>query len=120
MKKLSDYQGEDAIELWADLLEPLTRIFGDTDIQQTLIGNASLLEKAKTILGKHKRETTEILVRIDPTPLNGMNIIGRLMNLITEFQESGYFGDFFESQSPDETAKGSSGDVTENTTAAEK
>ena len=39
MKKLSDYKGDEAIELWADLLEPMTEILGDKDIAKILQDN---------------------------------------------------------------------------------
>ena len=42
MKKLSDYKGDDAIELWADLLDPLTVIFTDHDFRQAVQNNKSL------------------------------------------------------------------------------
>ena len=119
MKRLSDYKGEEAIELWADLLEPLTEIFGDKVVQASLLGGGSVLSKAKNILSTHKKAAADILLRIDPEPLNGLNIIARLVSLINEFQESGYFGDFFESASQETTESEFSGDVTENTTAGE-
>ena len=31
MKRLSDYQGEEAIELWADLLDPISDILTDKE-----------------------------------------------------------------------------------------
>ena len=120
MKKLSDYTGEAAIELWADLLDPLTSIFGDEKVQKAVIGNGSMMSKAQIILSEHKAEAVAIMQRIDPTPINGLNIITRLVGLISEIEKSEEFAGFFDSPSQETTERGSSGSVTESTEAAAK
>ena len=42
MKTLSDYKDEEAIELWADLIDPLTAIFSDKEFMQGLKGKPPL------------------------------------------------------------------------------
>lgn len=120
MKRLSDYKGEDAIELWAELLEPLTEIFGDDEVQNVVRSNASMLKKATVILARHKKEAVDVLTTIDPTPVNGLNIITRLINLINEFQNSEEIGGFLSSSRQEKQENTSSGVVTENTAADEK
>ena len=118
MKKLSDYKGEDAIDLWADLLEPISAITSDRDIAIIAKSNKSKIVLAKEILKRHKKEATEILLAIDDTPINAINIVLRLISLITEISEYDEIMDFFALQGQ-KTEGGSSGSVTENTEASE-
>ena len=120
MKKLSDYTGEAAIELWADLLDPLTSIFGDEEVQKAVTGGGSLMSKAQIILASHKTDAVKIMQRIDPTPINGLNIITRLVGLISEIESSEEFAGFFGSQTQETTESESSGSVTASTGAAAK
>lgn len=95
MKKLSDYKGEDAIELWADLVEPLAVILSDEEVSKAF-QNKSILEIAKQILKTHAKESSEILLRIDPSELNGLNVIVRFVDLLNELESNedvkGFFG----------------------------
>ena len=47
MKKLSDYQGEEALELWADLIEPMSEILVDPEMKKVFESKKSNF--AKTI-----------------------------------------------------------------------
>lgn len=95
MKKLSDYQGDEAIELWADLLEPMTQILGDKEIAAIMQSSQPTLLKARAILKKYKKETGQILLRIDPEPLDGLNIIVRLVAILAEIGEREDVRSFF-------------------------
>lgn len=118
MKKLSDYQGEEAIDLWADLMEPAATILADKEVA------AVMQEKGKPpivivhkILKRHKKEAIEILTRIDSTPVNGLNAVTRLLVLIGELMEDEVARSFFATQG--QTMAGeSSGSDTENTEAS--
>ena len=118
MKRLSDYKDGEAIELWADLLEPMGRIIQDAEVRSTIQTGKTPLEIAQAILKKHSDDAAEILNRIDPTPLTGMNIIIRLVALFKEISENedmkGFFG-FAETQTDGEF----SGSATANTEDAE-
>lgn len=119
MKKLSDYQGEEAIELWADLIDPLTEILGDERVKDVVTKGKSRLDIAKTILKEHKKEATEILLRIDPTPINGLNILLRLIGLLGEMSTSEEIKSFFGFAEQVKTDEESSGLLTANTEANE-
>lgn len=118
MKKLSDYQNDEAIELWADLLEPLGRIIQDDKIRKTIQGGKAPITIAQEILKNHSKDASEILLRIDPEPLNGLTIVVRLVALINEIGSNkdlkGFFG-FAETQTDSE----SSGSAMANTEDAE-
>ena len=114
MKKLSDHKGEEAIELWVDLLEPMTNILGDTELAGLLRSKAAPLLKAQGILKAHKQDAMEIMLRIDPTPINGLNILTRLVAVILEFTNNPDLKDFFVSAGQEKMEKGSSGNAMES------
>lgn len=115
MKRLSDYKGDEAIDLWADLLEPLAAILGDPKIANVVQSGKPVMLIAKEILKTHKTEAVEIIERIDDTPIDGLNIILRLVNLIAEIGENETIRSFFGFGAQAKTDSKSSGSPTENT-----
>ena len=115
MKRLSDYKDEEAIELWADLFDPITDIIADAETRNMLRKKGPVILKAKELLKKHSTEVKNVLLRIDPTPLNGFNIMVRLVSILNEITDSPEIQSFFESSAGEEKAETSSGNVTENT-----
>lgn len=95
MKKLSDYKGDEAIDLWMDLLDPLTAIFTDDEIKKIVTHGENKIIIAKTLLKNHKSDVVEIMTRIDPEPIDGLNIITRLIALITEIGDNEEVKSFF-------------------------
>lgn len=96
MKKLSDYEGEKAIELWADLLESMSEIFSDERVAEVMRDDTkSKLDVVKIILKLHKKAAKQMLLRVDPTPINGLNIITRFMSLLVEIGQDPDAGVFF-------------------------
>ena len=114
MKKLSDYKDEEALELWGDLIEPMTRILADDSVQKSLNSGKAPFLIAKDILAAHKEDTVEILLRIDPTPLDGVNIIMRVVSVVLEFMNTPELKGFFKSAGQDKTGSESTGSVTAN------
>ena len=104
MKKLSDYEGNEAIELYGDLLKPASAIFTDEEIKNLRKNkNSTMLDMASLMLKNHSNEISEILLRIDPTPLNGANIIARLISMLTDIGRVEGIQDFFPSAEQKET-----------------
>lgn len=118
MKKLSDYKGEEAIELWADLIEMVAPIFTDNSIKEIVRSGKPKIEIAKAILAKHKSDAVKILLRIDPTPIDGLNVVIRLIELLNEIGKDETLTSFF--GFAEQTDNESSGFLTENTGAEEK
>lgn len=119
MKKLSDYVGEDAIDLWADLLEPLTKILGDKNVQNVVQSGKPKMIIAKEILSSHKKEAMEIMMRIDDEPIDGLNIILRLVALLSDIGENEEIKSFFGYAEKVTEENRSSGFVTESTEVEE-
>lgn len=120
MQKLSDYKGDEAIDLWADLLDPLTEILTESEVREALEAGKSKVAVAKIALKTHKKEAAEILLRIDPTPIDGLNFILRLAALLADVGKNEEIGGFFGYAGQGKTQKESSGSATVNTKAKEK
>ena len=68
--RLSDYKGEAALDVLADIIEPLTSIFTDKEMQAiSKEKNVSAIKYAKPILKNHKKEIIEILARLEDEPV---------------------------------------------------
>ena len=71
--KLSDYKGEDAIEVLADIIEPLALILADKEIRQLVQDKGTKtapIKLVKPALKNHKKEVLEILARIENVPVD--------------------------------------------------
>lgn len=66
--KLSEYRGEEALDLLADLIEPAGEIFGDAEFVKLIQSDAPKTTIVKTLLKNHKRSVIEILAAIDGVP----------------------------------------------------
>lgn len=111
MRTFSDYKDEEALDLWMDLLDPITEIMNDENLQKMRKQKGvNVAMVAKDLVKRHKKEVSEILLRIDPAPLTGLNILTRLIALIHELTTSpdakGFF-DFAEEMKKDEGSSGS-------------
>ena len=85
--RLSDYKGEEAIDLWLDLLDPIYGILKDVNVANQVKSGQSPIKIAQSVLKNHKTEAIEILERIDPTPVDGISIVIRLADLFKELGE---------------------------------
>ena len=65
MKKLSEYKGDDALDLLADLLEPASEIIGDPEVKEMFQSKEPMLKTVKIIIKNHKKAVTEILAYLD-------------------------------------------------------
>lgn len=63
--KLSEYKGEKAIEVFADLLEPTAEILADEDIVNAIRADESKIAIIKKILKGHSKAIVEIMAILD-------------------------------------------------------
>lgn len=120
MKKLSDYKGEDALELWDDLLDPLTEIIKNPEVKNLARSGKNRIEIARGLLRLQRKEIVEILLRIDPEPIDGLNILSRLIGLLAEIGQNEEIKSFFGFAAQAKTDSESLGSATESTGAEEK
>ena len=127
--RLSDFKGEEALDVLADIIEPLTFIIADNDIQK-LIDESKDKEKQVPMIKyvtpaikNHKTELIQILARLQNQSVEEYKENLSLVTLpmqVLEFINDPEIQKFFTSQSQStETPSASSGSATENTEAKE-
>lgn len=95
--KISDYKNEDAIELLADLLDPVEEIATDDEVKAAMTGdNVVPMRIAKVILKKHPKAIMEIFARIDGTAVDEYEIsvpeiLGKLIGLFNDKEFMAFF-----------------------------
>ena len=62
--KLSDYKGEKALDILADLIEPATEIFGDKAVSKEF-QSGKKLKAVKVAIKNHKKAVIELLAVLD-------------------------------------------------------
>lgn len=123
--RLSDYKGEEALDVLADIIDPLSNILTDEEIQSlSKQEGASMLSIVKPAIKNHKKDLIEILARLDNKPVEEYT---KTMNLITlpkqvmDLMSDPEIQDLFFSQEQSEaTSSASSSSAMENTEEAEE
>ena len=114
MKKLSEYRGEQALDLLADLIEPCADIFSDKEFR-SLATNKESLKAAVYVLRNKKNSALSVLATLNETTVDKYD--GTLQDMVETLAEAlkdPMLKEFFTSQgqTEDETVSGS---ATENT-----
>ena len=117
--KISEIRGEHALEVLADILDPVTVIASDTKFQEFLI-KGNKIGAAKYLFKKRPKETLVILAYLDGEDPKDYNpTLPQIPAKILEILNDPVFRPFFESQGRSQE-DASSGSATENTGATEK
>lgn len=116
--KLTEYKNEDALDLLADLLEPMTTIFTDKEVVERFKTD-STLKGVQYALKHYKKELIVILARLDgvePKDYNGtlIKMTNQLMDIVNDEE----LMSFFTVPEQMDLTK-SSGSVTESTEGSE-
>lgn len=127
--RLSDFKGEEALDVLADIIEPLTFILADEDIQKMRKEAAEkkvpvpYIKFVTPAIKNHKPEIIQILARLQRQTVEEYTADLTLATLpmqVLEFINDPEIQKFFTSQSQSlETQSASSGSVTESTEAKE-
>lgn len=67
MKKLSEYKNEEALDLLADIFEPVTEIFADQEFANKLQQN--IMMAVQHVIKAHKKSVLKILARLEGVPV---------------------------------------------------
>lgn len=118
--KLSDFKGENALDLLADIIEPAAEILGDKEIAELYNGGWKKAAIVKIAIKKHKKEVIEILAAMDGVPVEeySCNVLTLPLKLL-EILNDKEFMELFTFAGQTGGAK-SSGSPTENTEANEQ
>ena len=120
MKKLSDYKGDEAIELWADLLDPISTILTDEGVRKAVQSGQPKITIVKEILKNHKKEAIDVMLRIDPEPIDAINLVLRLAGVVADLGKYPGIKSFFGYAEEGQTDSESGGLPTANTGGAKK
>lgn len=117
MKKLSDYKDEEAIDIWVELLEPISKVLQDEKVRKIITSGKNKILIATELIKLHRNEVYEILTIIDDTPIDGINLLIRLADVLEDIGKHKELHSFFgiAGQMPDELSTS----VMENTEESE-
>ena len=125
MRKLSEIQNEEALDVLADLLDPIAELSKDKEITKPDVDvngrkiPKSRLEKIKIAIKRHKRAVMQILAILDGVPLEeySINLIQLPLKVYELLNDEDMMA-FFQSQGLN-LSDAFSGSVMENTEAEE-
>lgn len=72
MRKLSEYKDDEAIEVLADILEPVCMICADKEVQDSMSGPKLVI--ARTCMKNHPKEVRQIMAILDGVPFEDYHI----------------------------------------------
>lgn len=118
--KLSEYRDGEALDLLADLIEPVSSILADKDISKLQKNGASVARIASAAIKGHKDEVLRIMAALDGVPFeeyhcNILTLPKRLIEILNDKD----LQDFFSSQGQTEEPN-NSGSASANTKARKK
>lgn len=113
--KISDFENEKAIDVLADLLDPLSVILTDDKIKEVYNAKASKLKFVQVLLKTHKKEVIQMLAILDDVPVEEYKVnLFTLPKKVLEILNDPAIQDLFTSQGQESTET-SSGSAMENT-----
>ena len=119
MRKLSEYRGEDALDILAELMTPATNIIQDVDVQNYFNSeNKKLADVATTIIRKYKKDILHILSTLNEGEEYNPNVFELLSDVIDILSDE-VLVSFFDMQAQKIGAE-PFGSATENTEGGEK
>lgn len=95
--KLSEYKNEDALELLADLIEPVSVLMTDEQLKKMVTADAKKLDIARYLLKSHNKEIIAVLARLNGADVYDANIVDILTQVLDLINDP-VLTDFFESQ----------------------
>ena len=118
--KLSDYKNEDALDLLADLLDPVSDIMTDKGLRELVVKDGDKMAIAKYVLKNKQQQVVQILARMDGKAVKDYSAtITEMFAQLLDVLNDKVMLDFFASQAQN-MASASSVSATENTAAADE
>lgn len=120
MRKLSEIQNEDALDVIADIIDPVIEICKDEELKKLMENEKTKNEAIKAAIKNHKKSVLTILAVLDGEPIETykVNLIQLPLKLLELFNDPDML-DFFRSQGL-MNSDTSSGSATENTEETEE
>ena len=119
MRKLSEYQDGDALDLLADIMEPAVVIMGDDDVRAAF-DEGSKIKGVSAAIKAHKAEVLQILARLEGVDVEEYHCnVFTLPGVILDVLNDRELLSFFTEQARMRTINASSGRATETTEGGE-
>ena len=113
MKKISEYKDDEAVELLADILEPVCTILADKEVQESM--SKSKMDIIHACMKRHPKEIRQIMAVLNGVPFEDYHIgVGDIPVVMLEIINDKELVSFFLSQGQ-MALNGVSGSATENT-----
>lgn len=114
MKRLSEYKDEEALDVLADLIEPVINIFGDKEVAEYYRARV-ILKAVQVAIKNHKKDVINMLAVLERVPAEEYHctLLSLPKDLFDVFNDPELI-DFFTSQEQIISEK-TSGSVTEST-----
>lgn len=114
MKKLSEYKDEEALDILADLIDPVVNIFGDKDVAK-FYRSGVIIKAVQLSIKNHKEDVINMMAILEGVPreeyhCNLLTLPKVLLNIFNDPELTS----FFDAQS-EKDSEIPSGSVTENT-----
>lgn len=124
MKRLSDFQDEQALDLLAELFDPAIEIISDDNFVNA-IDSGRRAEAVKIALKEHKSDVMKVLAAMEGVPVeeyhcNVFTLPIRLGEVITEVMKVPELMAFFTPQGKKKNIETASGSATESTEEKEQ
>lgn len=120
--QLSEIKGEEALDVLADIIDPVTEIMNDKEVARIYQTNQPRIKLVKFIIKKHKKEVIEILARLECEEpeeyIKKMNVLSLPIKLL-EILNDKELMEVFQSQGQG-TELTTFGSATESTKESEK
>lgn len=111
--KLAEIKGEKALDVLADLMDPVSEIVQDKEVIEQVRGNQRL-KAVKTLLKGHKKSVIEIMAYLnEEDPETYQPSILKLPAMILEILNDPDFIELFSSGESEATSSGSPMEITE-------
>lgn len=68
MRKISELQQEEAIEVLGEIIDPLATIFADKEVIDTIRGNGTKVQAINIVCRKYASELIDIMAAVDGVP----------------------------------------------------
>lgn len=109
MKKLSEYKDEEALDMLADLIDPVINIFGDEDVANYYRGGVKI-KAVQVAIKKHKEDVINMLAILEGVPreeyhCNLLTLPKILLNIFNDPELASFFD--AQSEKDSETPSGS-------------
>lgn len=97
MKKLSDYKDAEALDLLANIIEPISEIIADKEISDQLHAGGKLAKAVSIAIKNHREAVFELLAALEGVPVEEyhctvLTLPAKLIEIFSDEDMASFFG----------------------------